>query len=206
MKSLFCLLILSVAAHATIIFVDSEASNTLNDSGQPTVDLTGLLHPNSAWAGAFDGSDWISYGSTGASGDPGYFAPANGITVTFTTQFVLSGAINGAYLDVMADDSTSVVLNGHTLIAAVTTPGTTCSADPVGCLTSTEGIFTFAELGPYLFDGTNTLAFGVVQVGAYSFGVDFAGGIDDAASTPEPATVAIIGGGLVVLASLRRRK
>jgi hypothetical protein len=74
----------------------------------------------------------------------------------------------------------------------------------VGCLTSTEGVFTFAQLAPYLVDGVNTLSFGVVQVAGSSFGLDFAGSVDDA--TPEPATVAFIGTGLVALGVLRRRK
>ena len=205
MKILFGLF-LAVAANATTIFVDSEASNTLNSSGHPTVDLTGTLHPNPKWAAALPGSDWISYGATGDHDDPGYFSPVDGTLVTFTTQFILSGAIIGAHLDVLADDSTSVVLNGHTLIAADTIPGNRCSNAPVGCVKSTEGIFTFAQLAPYLVDGANTLSFGVIQVAGSSFGLDFAGTVNDGpAATPEPATVAIIGAGLLALASLRRR-
>jgi hypothetical protein len=44
-----------------------------------------------------------------------------------------------------------------------------------------------------------------VQVGGGSFGLDFAGSVNDG-STPEPMTVALIGAGLVALATLRRRK
>lgn len=207
MKILIGLAFLAVAASATTIFVDSEASNTLNSSGHPTVDLNGKLHPNPKWAPALPGSDWISYGSTGDHDDPGYFSPADGTLVTFTTQFVLSGAITEASLDVLADDSTSVVLNGHILIAADTIPGSRCSKGPVGCVKSSEGIFTFAQLAPYLVDGTNTLSFGVIQVAGSSFGLDFAGKIKDGpAETPEPWTVAIIGAGLATLASLRRKE
>jgi hypothetical protein len=106
---------------------------------------------------------------------------------------------------VLADDSTSVVLNTQVLIAADLTPGAVCSNVPVGCLQSTEAAFTFAQLAPYLVDGVNTLSFGVVQVGGGSFGLDFAGSVNDG-STPEPMTVALIGAGLVALATLRRRK
>jgi hypothetical protein len=205
MKSLLCLALMTIAANATTIFVDSEASNTINNSGHPSVDLTGILHPNPEWAHALPSSDWISYGPTGDHDDPGYFSPVDGTLVTFTTDFTLSGAITGARLDVLADDSTSVILNGHTLIAADTKHGKRCSNDPVGCLKSTEGVFTFAELAPYLVDGVNTLSFGVVQVAGSSFGLDFAGRVNDGA-TPEPATVGIIGAGLIALASLRRRR
>jgi len=205
MKTIFCLTLLCVAANATTIYVDSEASNTLNNSGHATVDLAGTLHPNPGWAAALPDSDWISYGSTGDHSDPGFFSPPDGTLVTFTTHFTLIGAITGGGLEVLADDSTSVILNGHTLIAADLAPGTRCSNDPVGCLTSTEGIFTFAEIAQYLVDGTNTLSFGVVQVAGSSFGLDFAGTVDDGA-TPEPATVACIGAGLIAVATLRRRK
>jgi len=205
MKQLFCLAFLSIAANATIIYIDSEASNTINNSGHPTVDLTGRLHPNPAWAEPLSGSDWISYGSTGDHADPGYFSPPDGLVVTFTTHFTLIGAITGGGLEVLADDSTSVILNGHKLIAADTKPGAKCSKAPIGCLVSTEGIFTFAQLAPYLVDGTNTLSFGVEQVAGSSFGLDFAGHVDDG-PTPEPATAAFIGGGLIGLVALRRRK
>jgi hypothetical protein len=205
MKTLFCLALFSVAGNATLLFVDSDAANTTNSSSQATVDLTGTLNPNPGWAAALAGSNWISYGPTGDSGDPGYFSPANGTLVTFTTQFTLSGAITGGSLFVLADDSTSVVLNTQVLIAADLTPGAVCSNVPVGCLQSTEAAFTFAQLAPYLVDGVNTLSFGVVQVGGGSFGLDFAGSVNDG-STPEPMTVALIGAGLVALATLRRRK
>jgi hypothetical protein len=206
MKKLLCITFLAVAANATTIFVDSDASNTFNDSGHATVDLTGTLHPNSGWAAALDGSSWISYGSTGDAGDPGYINTPNGTIVIFTTQFILGGAITGANLTVLADDSTSVILNGNLLIAANTVPGSNCAGHPIGCLTSTEGVFTFAQLAPFLVDGTNTLAFGVQQVAFSSFGLDFAGNVDTGGSTPEPATVGLIGAGLVAFATLRRRK
>lgn len=204
MKIIVFLAVLSVAGRATTIYVDSEASNTINNSGHPTVDLTGRLHPNPDWAQPLADSDWISYGSTGDHSDPGYFSPRNGTVVTFTTSFVLEGAITGGELTVLADDSTSVILNGHQLIAADKKPGSRCAGRPIGCLTSTEGVFTFADLAPFLIDGINTLKFGVVQVNGSSFGLDFAGTFED--GTPEPATVAFIGAGLIALLALRGRK
>lgn len=205
MKQLLCLACFALAANATIVSFDSNAQDTTNSTRFGTVDLSGNLHPNPAWAGAFPGSDWISYGSTGDHEDPGYFSPPDGTLVTFTTEFTLIGAITGGSLKVLADDSTSVYLNGHKLIAADLRPGGKCASDPIGCLLSTEGVFTFAELAPFLVDGVNTLSFGVVQTGGSSFGLDFAGKVDDGA-TPEPATAAFIGAGLIVLAALRRRK
>lgn len=205
MKTLLLFTSLSLAARATTIFLASDALTTTNNSGHATVDLSGVLHPDSAWSAALPGSVWISYGPTGAHSDPGYFSPPNHTLVTFTTQFLLSGAITDASLTVMADDSTSVVLNGHLLIAANTRRGPDCSRVPIGCLTSTEKTFAFAALSPYFVDGANTLSFGVVQVNGSSFGLDFAGRVDDS-PTPEPVTLASLGCGLLGLAFVRRGK
>ena len=205
MKTFIALTLFTLTANATVIYLDSSAATTTNNSGYATVNLAGTLHPNPSWGTAFAGSDWISYGSTGDHSDPGYFSPANGTLVTFTTTFVLTGAITSATLAVMADDSTSVVLNGHTLATANTTHGATCAHTPIGCRASTEGVFSFASLSPYLVDGTNTLSFGVLQFHDSSFGLDFAGSVTDTTATPEPAPLAIAGAGLVALAAFRRR-
>jgi hypothetical protein len=203
--SLATLVLLSAKVQATVIYVGSDAGITTNNSGHATVDLSGRLHPNPSWGEELPGSEWISYGPTGDHDDPGFFSPADGTVVLFTTEFVLSGTITGASLTVMADDSTSVVLNGHTLLTANTKRGSTCSKKPIGCVESTEGVFTFSSLGLYMVDGTNILSFGVVQVHGSSFGLDFAGSVDEAAATPEPGSLAFIGGGLLVLAALRWR-
>lgn len=208
MKALFWIaaLMVSIAAHATTVYIVSDALDTTNNSGAPTLDLTGWDQPNLAWGRAFPGSDWISYGPTGARSDPGYFSPPNGTVVTFTTQFVLSGDITGANLRVMADDTSSVVLNGHTLIAANLKKGPVCAQGAIGCLPWTEGDFTFAALAPFLIDGTNTLSFGVVQVNGSSFGLDFKGVVHtEGEETPEPATPALVAGGLFGFLMLRLR-
>ncbi len=184
----------STTARATFIYMDSDSASTTNNSGHATVDLSGTLHPSPSWAPALPGSDWISYGPTGDRDDPGYFSPPDGTVVVFTTTFILNGAITGAILRVMADDSTSVILNGHTLMDPDKQKGATCFKATFGCL------FTFASLEPYLIDGRNTLSFGVIQLHGSSFGLDFAGAVDDSTATPEPATLLLISGGLIGLA------
>lgn len=198
------LTLFSSAAHATVIYMDSDAASTTNNSGHATVNLSGDLHPNPTWPAALPGSDWISYGPTGDPTDPGYFSPPDGTEVVFTTTFFLTGTITVASLTVMADDFSWVTLNGHTLKTVNLAADSICLNMPVPC--STDGVFTFSSLSPYLVDGANTLSFDVVEMNGGSFGLDFAGSVTDDAETPEPSTLAFIGGGLIALAVLRRRK
>ncbi len=187
----------------SFIFDSNALDTTANNSGFGTVDLTGPQNPNPEWAPALPDSDWISYGTTGDPCDPGYFTPPDGTVVTFTTLFDVTGVIADASLTVLADDTTSVILNGHTLFAADLTPGPFCARAAIGCQVSTEEVFTLTELAPYLVNGANELSFGVVEVGANSFGLDFSGTVDPA-PTPEPATAAFLAAGLIALAIWRR--
>jgi hypothetical protein len=106
-------------------------------------------------------------------------------SVTFTIQFILSGLITDGGFEVRAKNFTSVVLNGHALEEA-----------------TKKDSFTFAQLDPYLIENeVNTLSFEVWE----GRGLDFAGTVETQA-TPEPATLAFIGCGLLTLAARRRRK
>ncbi len=198
------LTLFSSAATATVIYLDSDAASTTNNSSHATVDLSGDLHPNPTWPATLPGSEWISYGPTGDPTDPGYFIPPDGTEVIFNTTFDLSGPIAAGSLTVMAEDFSSVILNGHTLKTVNLAADSICLNVSIGC--STDGVFTFSSLLPYLVDGANTLSFGVVEMNGTSFGLDFAGSITDDTETPEPATLAFIGGGLIALAAIRRRK
>lgn len=188
---------LVIGAQAGTVILDSSAAGTTNNSGHPTLDID----PNPAWATALPGSFWISDGNTGDPGDPGYTVVPNGTTVLFSESFFLNAPATGGTLSVMADDTTSVIVDGTTIFAADTSPAggfPTCSAQPIGCLTSTREDFTFADLSPYLKSGNNTIQFDVYQENKESFGLDYAGSISTG-QVPEPGSLLLLGGGLLLI-------
>jgi hypothetical protein len=122
--------------------------------------------------------------------------------VTFTDTFNLAGPATSGSLTVLADDTTSLVLNGTTIFAAALNGSyPTCSSKPIGCLTNTEGMFNFSQLQPYLKAGSNTLSFTVYQQAGSSYGLDYSGTI----ATPEPGTFVLLTCGLIGLAIIGRR-
>jgi hypothetical protein len=192
-----------MAAQAATIDLDSSAATTTNNSGNPTLDIS----RNSAWALPIAGSSWISDAQTGDPSQPGFTVLPDGTNVLFSQSFFLNGTIIAADLTVLADDTTSVVVNGTTIFAADLDPAggfPKCSAEPIGCLKTTEETFTLAELSPYLLQGTNTISFDVYQESGSSFGLDYKGRIT-ASDCPEPASVGLIGAGLVFLGLASRR-
>lgn len=179
--------------------LNSSATATKNNSGSATQNIS----PYFSWAGPFAGSSWVSIANTGAM-TPGWTALPNGTAVTFTDTFNLAGTPTSGWLQVMADDTSSVVLNGHTIYSAALGGNyPLCSSVEIGCLPNTKGAFTFSNLAPYLHSGNNTLSFTVYQLGGWAYGLDYHGAITT--KTPEPGTFALLACGLVGLAIVGRR-
>jgi hypothetical protein len=202
----FGLVILLIAASGCVWNAKADSQQIVSSTAttNSSSSSTQVNSPNPAWAGPLAGSSWISFANTGDPSVPGFIVVPNGTAMTFTDTFNLVGSITGANLDVLADDTTSVWLNGVEL-ASGNLGGSypTCSSLPIGCLTSTMGVFDFAELQPYLVDGTNTLSFVVYQEAGSSYGLDYAGTVT---TTPEPGSLLMVGTGLMGIALTAKRK
>ncbi len=217
-----CLALLSAGQLATagvIADITSDCTTgciSITYSGAPGPSPTGnavvtASPPSGIWGHLSDfglPGDWISYGYTGhtPSGQPVG-------SVDFTLNYSLNPAwnITGVVINIMADDFASFVsspINFGTLPSWGVQQATHCSATPPGCLDNE--LYTHTLTAPELaaFLGDNQLLFTVTQlVSDTPFGLAFdirLLGTDT--SSPEPGTLALVGGGLLGgWAVLRRR-
>ncbi len=183
----------TISSYGTVGTAPTGVINTaLTSVGNTTYDIpTGGI-----WAAPIGNSSWVGINKGDYPG--GGNVEPNG-TYVYSTSFAATSD-ETATLSLMADDTTSVYLNGALILSPSTFTGAAhCVAGFPTC-TATDTI----SFGGFT-NGTNTLTFDVFQVYKNATGVDFSGTIG---VTPEPSSLLLMGSGLTAMAGtfFRRRK
>jgi hypothetical protein len=179
--------------------------NSVRGAGVPNTVVT----PNAAWNAPFGGAQWISFASTGARGivinDAGTFrSPSGTPSASFYQSFTISSGPSSGGINVWSDDTAAVYIDS-TLAFPVQLAGADihCVHGAISCGANEGGYVSLAGLAA----GTHVIRFDVWQLGGDSFGLLYSGQVTSAGdppSVPEPATYALLAGGLLGIASYRR--
>ncbi len=213
-----CIFGLQAAAKADTILLSSYATGAINPGASNTatfyvptastvnngVDTTYNVSPGTTWHPAIGNSSYVSYNPNTAPG--GSVVAPNGDYV-YRSYFDLSAmqaASSTGTMTVLADDTVAITLNGNLILAAAGPMGPAdayshCAETGPNCLTPTT--FNFAGL----VAGQNVLTFDVKQVNLVNEGLDYSGAIS-AVAVPEPASIALLGSGLLSIAGFYRRR
>lgn len=169
--------------------------------------VTVAITPHPLWEPNGTGGStatWVSYADTGFGGS--VFQPHNHFNPIFSITETFLVGVTDLKLDftVWADDTVEVFVDGISIFPPNFTQGI-CAGGVIGCEPLEGGIFSVILSGA----GAHTLTFVAYQIGTGTdtssnpFGVIYAGSITE---VPEPATVAILGLGALLVGGAARRR
>jgi hypothetical protein len=164
-----------------------------------TISVHNLWQPNDPNG---NGAQWISYADTGVDGNN--LAPTSSTNPVFTvTETFMAGVGDMLALDVWADDTAEVFINGTSVFSPNFTQNV-CADGAIGCEPLENGMIDYT----FLVAGIQTLSFDVFQVGTGTsnasnpFGLLYSGTTTSAAA---PTSLMLMSIGLLGMRGFRRR-
>jgi hypothetical protein len=204
--SLIILAVFPVVALATTITFSSDLLNEGNNIN--SIGANQCVAPVGAWATLPAGACWVSFSNTGQGGvSPPNTTIGGTPTAVFTESITLPYGDNSGWFQGWADDTMSVTITnalhpgGLLLHPANDVWAPNCTGQPIGCVQGMDWRGTLDNT--ILSQGVNTFSMSAYQLWGDGFAVAYQGEVN---STPEPATTALIGFGLIGLGALRFRK